>query len=674
MNVSQARTPGFAMATTAFAMLLLAGLFLPTPVRAQAAASPAATLAPELEAKLAEFIKKARAAKQTVWESQIKKTIARVSEVTGSHPEMRDLEAFARQAMELSLGDWTKKATEGYREWALRMPEPQPGIFDQMMAQVEQSVQTDWFGDYVRPFEQPKWTEGLRAALTAEQFSAWEKTEQQRRLDVQKELGGAFQATLERRKTQLRTSFEKKGAAIWSALILPKERALNFNALADSVATTATEKWRARAERALLWMDDEQRRANLKGGNFYIRPDANETKASEAAWEQGVAKLLTPEEAVRLRTAQNEYKERRIAALALVVITQFDEAVAFTAEQRERLRPIAERVAGAAPSLLPQTEEGYYQISVHSLLSCGRSVTDEELKTLLDSTQRARWKKAYSGQGVSRTTRVVPARALPQVDPLAPTRAPEPEDLENALSDHLHEQALAERKRLLAFHLLKAEDATRIAGLAAPVAARLATAARGSAEEELAVWKGNTDQTIRSQLRDVTVENLKLRIAGLDRFGVVRRTSSGGELGALWEATVKAELTEPQRAAWEKELDARAAYRDKAIASLVMAEFDRRVALTEDQWRRLEPRVAAMLKEYAPDIASMFSYSAGYVWYLASHSMFIPIAAVPESEMKALLTKEQWERWSGAPEFGNMNNYWENIQRRHTNRVRVKQE
>jgi hypothetical protein len=165
---------------------------------------------------------------------------------------------------------------------------------------------------------------------------------------------------------------------------------------------------------------------------------------------------------------------------------------------------------------------------------------------------------------------------------------------------------------------------------------------------------------------------LKLRLAGMDRFGSMRRTGTNTELGGLWDATVKAELTDAQRAAWQKELDARAAYRDQAIAALVMAEFDRRVALTAGQYSQLTPRVATMLKEYAPDIASMFSYSNGFTWYLASHSMFLPIAAVPETEMKALLSKEQWERWTGSQEFGNLTNYWENIQRIHTNRVREK--
>jgi hypothetical protein len=619
-------------------------------------------------------LRKAREAKQGMWEAQVKKKIAEVSKVTDAHPELPALEKAAKAAMTRSLDEWVAKAGEGWRKWAQQMPEQPAEIFDQMLAQVDQTVQSDWFGDYRRPFEQPQWEDGLRAALTAEQHAAWQRAEAQRRAEVQKELAGSFRATVERRKTQLQSALESKGTSIISTLSLPPDRAKKLTALAGTIAEAASERWRARTERALLWMDDDLRRQAVKSGNFYIRPDENETKAQDAAWEEGVAKILTPEETQRLRTTQAEYKERRQNAVAQILLSHLDEAVAFTTAQRTRLWPIVEREVRAGAALLPDTDEGYYHVDLRNVFARARQVKTEELEAILDATQRQRWTDACNGRTPSSTGFGAMARfAVARTSaPAEPARVGEPEDVENVISDHLHEQATAERRRLLALHLLQAEDAARVAGLPEPAASRLRTAARGAAEEELATWKSSNEQNIRSQLRDVTPANVKQRIAGMG-FSSSRRNTTRTDPG-YWEAAVKAELNEAQLAAWKKEVAARAEYRDKAIASLILAEFDRRVALTAAQWDQLAPRVSAMLTEYAPDIASMFSFSGGYTWYLASHSMFLPIAAVPEKELKELLTGAQWERWSTGGEFGNVKSYWENIQRIHTNRVREKKQ
>jgi hypothetical protein len=52
--------------------------------------------------------------------------------------------------------------------------------------------------------------------------------------------------------------------------------------------------------------------------------------------------------------------------------------------------------------------------------------------------------------------------------------------------------------------------------------------------------------------------------------------------------------------------------------------------------------------------------------------MFLPFAGIPEKEMKELLTKEQWESWTGCNEFNNAQNYWENIKRMHDQRTKTK--
>ena len=303
-----------------------------------------------------------------------------------------------------------------------------------------------------------------------------------------------------------------------------------------------------------------------------------------------------------------------------------------------------------------------------------RIVTDPaEMKAILDETQWKRWKEACLGRNNRATfRRVVISNTKTAAGAKPAARAAEPEELEHAVSDYLHEKSGSERKRLLGLNLLKAEDAARVVGLGAEAMARLATAARGATEETLAVWKQNTEQSTRSQLREATPDSVKLRLASMDTYSYERTSSSLSAAPAVWEETVKAELTEPQRAAWQKEIEARTDYRDKTIAATVMSEFDRRVPLTPEQWSSLEPKVEAAVRDYSPDIGRMFSYSYPYAWYLQSYTMFIPIAAVPEKEMKELLTRKQWDAWTSTGEFSNVSNYWENVQSYHTQRMKEK--
>ena len=66
----------------------------------------------------------------------------------------------------------------------------------------------------------------------------------------------------------------------------------------------------------------------------------------------------------------------------------------------------------------------------------------------------------------------------------------------------------------------------------------------------------------------------------------------------------------------------------------ILVEFDRRNTLTTEQWAKIEPIIARILKEYGPDIAAMFSYANSVPWYLQQHTMLMVFAGVPEKELK----------------------------------------
>jgi hypothetical protein len=133
---------------------------------------------------------------------------------------------------------------------------------------------------------------------------------------------------------------------------------------------------------------------------------------------------------------------------------------------------------------------------------------------------------------------------------------------------------------------------------------------------------------------------------------------------------LKSVFTPGQAKAWKTESDARSAYRQRAITTLIVSAFDQKTGISEDQWAKLEPKVADLLKEYGDEFGRYYISSPPTEWYLQSVTMFVPMAGIPEKDMKSILTADQWTRWSGSEEFGNASNYWENIQQTHQ-RVRL---
>ncbi len=634
-------------------------------------------LSPELEEKLADFLKRAGEAKLKIWATRMQKEIERIAKVAPfGGDEAKALEATAEQASEACVGGWTAKLRDSYRGYLGSYDEEQ---VDQMLAQVDQIVQGDWFGNYVRPFDHPKWEDGLRRILGADKAANWKKVRTERDNTVRKESADVLKATVQTSRQQRETTLIARGAVIKSLLSLPKERGEKLDALATTIAEVGAGKFRERAEELLLAMDDPELQQVLKNKQYNVQEEPKYIEAQLAEWQQAVGDLLSEEERTRLKLVQETSAARRAAVMGKLMITLLDDRIALTASQRQRLEPIAERLVKGQKVLFDDaSQQTYNRLNAQSFFTAGAMANEEEIKTILDPNQWKRWKDVCSPKGRVTTATVnrlaggvVFARKVVPVTEAKPAPGPqEPEDVENALADYFHNAAASQRKQLQAANLLKAEDAARVANLGPQALARLETAARGTTEAMLAAWSANTDQSIRSQLKDATAENIKQRLAGIGTYSYQVNRSAGPVVAPIWDATVKSEMTEPQIVAWTKEMDSRSEYRGKTVAALIMSELDRKLFLAAGQWTKLEAIVTEKVKDYAPDIEGMFSSSFPYTWFLQSYTLFIPLAAVPEAELKAILSEGQWNSWTGGQEMEMTKNYWENVKSRHEQRTK----
>jgi hypothetical protein len=253
----------------------------------------------------------------------------------------------------------------------------------------------------------------------------------------------------------------------------------------------------------------------------------------------------------------------------------------------------------------------------------------------------------------------------PTIDPNAHPAVSEPEAVEHGISDFLFEKAIQKRKAMLAEMALKLEDVMRVTKAGREIEARLQTAARGAVEESLAVWKVEMDQLAHSNTPSANSRNIRQLLNGLENYQGSNSSRQKPEERAVWKKAIRSELTFEQRNQWRGEVEARNGYRDLAISSSVLAGFDEKVSLSTKQWSLLQPLVARVIREYRPDIGRLFGFPGGAPWYLQTISKLIPLAGIPETKLKEILTAEQWERWTTSGEFGNNTNYWLMIEQNH---------
>ncbi len=522
------------------------------------------------------------------------------------------------------------------------------------------------------PERQPVWKDGLAKLLSAEEMKLWQASENELGAEANEFLKGMAEGI----QDQVGKGIHDKVAVIGSTLSLPKEKTDQLNSLADSAVKKAVEAWRDQAAKYLLSLKGELRHEAIKQGNIYIPPNPKDRPDQQAVWKEGLAKALSADELKRWEASQAEATQRRLRAMGRVLVMELDQKVALTSTQREQLQPLAERLLKDDPALFgPGGFDNYGNMSATQVFTnAAGKAKEEDLKPLMDDIQRKRWRDACDPKNAESDPDEMPAAAQPDKTAKAnqkpATRAAEPEDLEAVISKCFDERAAKERQKLLETMCLKAEDAARVAGLSDEAAGQLQIAAHGAVEEALGPWKEEI-QYVRGQMRgDLAPEDIEQRFASMQQYQWYQRGMPSADNQSIWQAAVKTILTSPQADAWKKAVEDRKGFRIAAIAAVTVAEFDHNLSLTADQCGKLQPLVAAIVKDYDQDIAGFFGgFGTRRSWYLLPYTQFIPIVGVPEKDLKAILSAAQWTTWSESNQYGNSMSYWENLQQNHKMRM-----
>jgi len=624
--------------------------------------APAAKLKlnPEQEKKLAEIMAKAKAARIRVLDERMKKEIEDLTKITGLEPKgVISLEAAAKEAIERSATEWIADAERLVREALAQMPAQLDAMLAEGSKEMEEGANEEVPGKNLSPSEQTTWRDALKKTLNPRQLAAWEAVLAERKNILEKQFAGVMKSLEEAYRQRHGPPLDAQCARLKRLLNLSKERGEALDALAKKAIDRCVNDWIEQARKIFVASGIEQREGILKQGNVDSGSMVDSSPEQEDFWKEGLAKLFTAQELARMDSEQAERKARRTKALGQFLLAELDRVAAFSASQRERLEPIAERMAvDPVPSNLDDPAEFEASFEPFTWLAAGKKTAEEEVTPILAPEQWARWQEAMNSAGRGDNQLTFSSRDGSSL---------ESEDLEREMSDFLFDCAAKKTKQVTAEMLLKAEDATRVAGLDEKASRRLKTAARGAAEKTLAGWRQSVDEIVHARVGKLTAQNVRKRLSGMS-IATLPGVDKPSAKEAVWTEAVKAILTVDQMAAWQKAQEEREAFHQKSIAWLILTELDRKNPLAIEQWKRLEPMLIKTQADYAIELAN---FGDG-PWYRQGYLLFIPLAAISEGELKLVLTEEQYKIWTASSDCVNSMNFVQNIQQMRAQRLNAK--
>ena len=608
---------------------------------------------------LSEFIKKASTHKRKSYEKNAEAAATALAASLEADAATREkLKALTPKAVEAATAQWTEKCTEWLTPFLIQAGESEEGMRGW---EADQIADNSSVPGTIDPAETEEWKAGVKTVLTPEQFAAHEAKEKERLAKLREEMAD-YLAASEGQATEVMTRI-MDGAMnrILQFTEIDDERKKKLKAASEEAVKLTMAGWKVRAEKQLLQMGENARtQMTRNGGVMGVNSNEKENKpAAQKVWKDAVASVLTEIEQKQIKERRAEVRSRRSEALAMVLVSDLERFIGFNDRQREELTKLA------APSLLklPNTyfespENGYYSLDMALLLREMKKLTDEQLATQLDADQIKRW-KAVSPAQLSRNNYV---REKVDLGKLPPPEEMDEVEVERLLSGFLHREARKMKKTVQGVMEAEVANIVRVANPAPEAVTVLHTAAKGAAEELTLNSVTNLESWVRGQFQNVKPEDVPARLQNLyNPYFSERQAQAEPE---IWTASVERLLTEPQREAWKKELDSRAAWRRKGLSAMVMTELEKRLILSPEKRAPLHEKIAAVIAEFEPDFANYFSFG----WHLQGYYAMIPLAMLSEKEMEEYFDKKQLETVKEKC-LGNSVQYVEMIRRNHDSRT-----
>jgi len=608
----------------------------------------------DVKKALRDFVVEVAKARREVWAELMKGVCADIAKAHDlSVAQTTALEARVPAVIDVSMKDWEEKCFEWLTPYIVRSQNAARDISRWNPKDIATAANVEGAQP---PSAQPEWETAVKEVLPEATFTKWKAAIVASKKQLADDISEYLNRSEEQVRVPLDQMMEVELADITVLLSLDEGRLTALKAAGKAAVTSAMKDWKRRATDMLMRMDPTRRDMLMtREAGIYVDTNKEENlPRGRPEWKDAVKTILTAEDNQRLTNARDGRRQHRFEAIARIAIAELDKRVGFTSAQRVRLAPLLEVAMKKLPDrLVDYDERYYYNLDLKQIFKTVEGLADAELKVVLDAKQLDRWRTVVKDptageEGEAPNPEFAEGAAA---DPV-----PQDEmDLERTISGHLYFLAEAQRVRLLQGMQVKVEELERVVKPTPEVLANLQTAAKGAVERTLSNWRGEVERWVRQSVQGARPHDIQKRLMSMGSYYGDRNLTPMDQ--ALWKSAIDHGLTAEQRAAWKVETDAREVYHGDAIVGLVVSEAERRLRLGPDQTKQLQPKVSAIVKDYGADIGRYFSSP----WYLQSYSVLIPLAGVPEAEMKAVLQPGQLEVWKER-EFNRINSYWSNIE------------
>lgn len=628
--------------------------------RARELAKKKVVLSADTERILRGFITKLAAAKRRIYEEDMAALAGKVAQETGLDEAGKERLLRGRSAaVEAAMAGWEEKAYDWLAPYLNRSG--QAAQREIARWPLEQIAKAPGVEGVKRPEEQAAWATLLEETLTGAQREKWQARLEKERRDLDKRMREAVGFFADNHRPHLEEQAALAVADIRNAVALDPKRSEAVEKLGEAAVGGALERWKAGVMVVLQRLEPERREALLNQGGGMVMPEEEVQVAEEAIWTEGLAKLLTAEEAAQLKVARAGRQQRRVEASRAALLEILDDQLGLTLSQREALaaplQPIAEK--------LTEQMKRYYNLDPYTI---GYVLRENELapvRALLEEDQREDLERllqppAGGQRGAGDPEEVERAKALPP-----PRTEAELEALLSADLSRRYEETVAERREAMQ-RLVR--DLDRHVKLTAAQQAELELAAVGAVEEALEMFRHQLSTWLRQSLAGATADTMRARLVSLGTAGFGNETLP--DQTALWLGSLSRVLTEAQKQRWRETRREREVALRECQVMLVLSELDQQLALTPGQAAFFDKRLREIIGGYAEDLDE---YNGARRWHLHAYSMLTPVAGVPEEEMKKQLTKAQFELWE-AKAASQVKHYWDGVKRKHDARLREQEE
>jgi hypothetical protein len=606
-------------------------------------------LLPNVEKEFNAFIEKAKETRKGITKADLTKLCDEVATSVKLTAEQRArLETEAQPAIAETCDKFGSKLDEWLRPFIA-------GYGDRAMANLERWDANQFASKpnvAASPQDSKAWEVALNRVLTPEQREVYQSEMGDKPARRRKEIGIYLKDALAARRIQLVDAFKLEREGLVRELALDKERTVKLESAEKTAVDAILAEDEAAAVKQFSDLPDDMWRQMFSSGGTHQFDNVGGNKGpltKREGWTQAIGTVLTADELQRWEKSLARRQERRDLAAKMGAVTELEERVLLSPEQRPKLEKVF------LEAWRRQAPNENTQIFPYNLLRGGTS--DPEVRAVLTKEQLKRWDEFLRGstaRGLAAVVRQEKSSAVTQ-----------PVDTEQLFATHLVKLYHGQRDRMTAVMQDRVDEIVRVTSLAGPPLKLVEVAAKGAVERVLDTsWKSSMDRNVRNSVQGVGPQFLKQR---LDAMGESRYSVDPPEKHPVWSQALRAALTEEQLKAYDNVQAERMAYRERAIVNMVLAQLDSTLRLSGEQGDKLEPLLAASVKEYWQDYERNFSGSsyAIYPYYLP-----VLLSGIPKDDREAILTQEQVKQYDSE---GNTrySGWWESMKRNHDQRKKA---